>query len=148
MKKTINSVSVTLWANRLVAAVVFALLFALPALLDWYCQFRLLLDTERTAILMAFYYCAVVIFIALWNMDTLLRNIRKDEVFTRGNVRRIRVIGWCCGGVALICLPAALRYYPLIFIVLVMGFLFLAVSVVCRVMNAAVSIREENDLTI
>lgn len=148
MKKTIDSVSVTLWANRLVAAVVFILLFTLPALLDWYCRFRLLLPLERIALLIAFYCCAAVIFIALWNMDALLRNIRKEQVFTNQNVRHIRVIRWCCGGTAAICLPAALCYYPLVFVVLVMGFLFLAVSVVCRVMHAAVAIREENDLTI
>ena len=36
----------------------------------------------------------------------------------------------------------------LVFLVLVMGFLSLAVTVVVRVMAAAVALREENDLTI
>lgn len=148
MKKTLDSVSVTLWVNRLVALVVFVLLFTLPALLDWYCQFRSLLPLERTALTIAFYCCAVVIFIALWNMDALLRRIRAGQVFIHENVRHIRVIQWCCGATALICVPAAACYYPLVFMVAVMGFLFLAVSVVCRVMDAAVTIREENDLTI
>ena len=48
----------------------------------------------------------------------------------------------------MICLPAALIYYPLLFMVIIMGFLALVVCVLCRVMNAAVAIREENDLTV
>ena len=143
-----NNVNVTLWANRAVALGIAVLLFTLPALLDWYCQFRMLYEIERIALTGAFYCCAVVVFVALWNIDGLLRNIRVGEVFITENVRRIRVIQWCCGGVALICAPAAFVYYPLVFMVIVMGFLCLVVSVVCRVMDAAVTIREENDLTI
>lgn len=148
MQKKFDLTVVTLWATRLVAAVIFVLLFTLPLLLDWYSQFRVLLDLERTALTIAFYCCAVVVFIALWNMDALLRSIRAGQVFIQENVRRIRSIQWCCGVTALICVPAAACYYPLVFMVVVMGFLCLVVSVVCRVMNAAVTIREENDLTI
>ena len=146
MKKT--NVNVTLWANRAVALVMAVLLFTLPALLDWYCQYRMLYELERIALTVAFYCCAAVVFYALWNIDALLRNIRQGEVFVTENVRRIRRIQWCCGGVSLICIPAAFCYYPLVFMVVVMGFLCLVVSVVCRVMEAAVTIREENDLTI
>lgn len=148
MKKKLDSVTVTLWATRLVALVVAILLFALPLLLDWYCQFRSLLPLERIAITAAFYCCAVVVFVALWSMDALLRNIRTGEVFIQDNVRRIRTVQWCCGGTALICVPATVCYYPLVFMVVVMGFLCLVVSVVRDVMDAAVTIREENDLTI
>lgn len=148
MKKKLNSVTVTLWANRLVALTVFVLLFTLPMLLDWYCQYRTLLSVERIAITVAFYCCAAVIGVALWSMDTLLRAIRAGAVFIRENVRRIRTVQWCCGAVSLICVPATVCYYPLVFMTVVMAFLFLVVSVVCRVMESAVAIREENDLTI
>jgi len=148
MKKTDVSAVVTLWINRAVAALVGILMFALPSLLDWYTQRRFLLNQERVTVTVAFYCCAVFIFIALWFMDGLLRSIRKGEVFVRVNVQRIRWIRLCCGIVSLICLPAALFYLPLIFLVLIMGFLCLAVSVVASVMDAAVTIREENDLTV
>jgi len=128
--------------------VVFCLLFTLPAVLQWYSQYRPLTQPENTAITAAFYLCAVAVGLALWNMDGLLRQILQNQVFTHENVRRIRVIRWCCLAVALICIPAAFCYYPLVFMVLVMGFLSLAVTVVVRVMAAAVQIREENDLTI
>ena len=71
-----------------------------------------------------------------------------EQVFIRDNVRRIRRIQWCCCAVSLICVPASLAYLPLIFLVIIMAFLSLTVSVVASVMDAAVAIREENDLTI
>lgn len=148
MKETQTSVKVTLFANRLVALILVVLLFTLPMLLDWYCQYRVLTELERTALIAAFYACAGVVGVALWNMDRLLCAIGQGEVFTTKNVRRISAIRWCCGGTALICCPATVCYYPLIFMVIVMVFLFLVVSVLCQVMEAAVAIREENDLTV
>lgn len=148
MKDKINLTAVTLWVNRLIALVLAVLLFALPLVLDWYSKYRTLLPQERLALTIAFYCCAVVIGIALWNMEWLLRNILQELVFIRENVKRIRRVQWCCGGVSLICVPAATVYYPLIFLVVIMAFLALVVSVVCRVMDTAVSLREENDLTI
>ena len=148
MKRVFNTVHLTIWAGRFVAAVVFALLFLLPTVLRWYSCYRVLTQLEYDAISIAFYLCAVAVGIALWNMDSLLRSIAAAQVFTHENVRKIRIIRWCCFAVAMICVPAAFCYYPLVFMVLVMGFLSLAVTVVVRVMDAAVAIREENDLTV
>lgn len=148
MKSDMLSTKITLWVNRFVAALVVALLFALPAILKWYCTIRFLDDQAQTAITIAFYCCAVFILIALWSLDRLLRNILKNFVFVRSNVRSLRHIRLCCAAVSLCCLPAAFYYPPLLFLSLIMGFLFLVVGVVCQVMKAAVAIREENALTI
>ena len=148
MNKSNVSAVVTLWINRAVAVLMGILLFTLPALLDWYAKYRILTEHGKVALSISFYCCAVFIFVALWFMDGLLRCILKGEVFVRNNVRRIRRIRLCCGIVSLICLPAALFYPPLIFLTVIMGFLCLAVSVVASVMDAAVTIREENDLTV
>ena len=148
MNRSQKIASVTLWVNRIIALGVLVLLFTLGAIIDWYCNFRVLEQVEQTAITIAFYCCAVVIFWALWNMDRLLSAILRGEVFIRANVKRIRWIQLCCGLVSLICIPASFAYMPLIFLVIVMAFLCLAVGVVSCVMDAAVTIREENDLTI
>ncbi len=148
MKKSPLSVRITLWVNRLISLLVVALLPALPAILNWYCTFRTLRQDEYLAILIAFYCCVLLVGFALWNMDRLLQNIIGNAVFTADNVKCISRVRWCCGGVSLICLPSAFVYYPLCFIVIIMAFLCLVVSVVKQVMDAAVSIREENDLTI
>lgn len=148
MKTKFDLTRLTLWITRLIAAILFVLLFTMPALLDWYSNFRFLSPLERTAITVAFYLCAVFVFVALWQMDRLLRNVLRKEVFIHRNVRRIRIVQWCCAAVSLICLPTAFIYYPLSFMVVIMAFLCLVISVVCRVMDTAVSLQEENDLTV
>ena len=148
MKNITLTSKITLWVNRLIALIVAGLIPGLPFLLRWYYNFRHLTKWEHWAILIAFYCCTVLVAIALYNMDHLLRNIIENIVFTFENVRHISRVRWCCGGVSLICLPAALIYYPLCFMVIIMAFLCLVVSVVVQVMAAAVFIREENDLTI
>lgn len=148
MQNTPLTAKVTLWVNRLIGLIVAALIPGLPFLMKWYRNFRSLTGGEYLAILIAFYLCAILVTIALWNLDRLLRNIIDRAVFTQTNVRYISRVRWCCGGVSLICLPAAFIYYPLCFMVIIMAFLCLVVSVLVQVMAAAVSIREENDLTI
>ena len=54
----------------------------------------------------------------------------------------------CCGGVALICLVATYFVLPALLFTAIMGFLCLVVSVVASVLDAAVALQEENDLTI
>ena len=148
MGKKLPAARVTLWVNRLIMAIVLLLLPGLPFLLNWYCTQRPLPHHSYLAILIAFYCCSVFVLLALWMMDKLLQNILSGQVFVLDNVRCIRRIQWCCGLISLICLPAAFFYVPLWFMVLIMAFLCLVICVVVRVMEAAVAIREENDLTI
>lgn len=138
----------TLWANRGIAAIVAGLLFFLPSLLKWYAAIRLLNPGQEKAIVIAFYCCAFIILYALKAMDRLLKNILISNVFTTENVGLIKKICLCCGLVALVCLPAGCFYPPLIFLSIIMAFLCMAVNVVCQVIRAAVTLREENDLTI
>ena len=139
---------VVLWVNRFIFLVLVALLPSMPFILFWYSHIRTLTGTEYLAILIAFYICAVITGVALWKMEQLLRNILQEDVFIRKNVRHIRCIQWCCALVSLVCLPASFFYLPLVFMVVIMAFLSLVISVVVKTMEAAVTIREENDLTI
>ena len=139
----------TLAVNRLLALVMTVLLFALPPMLDWYAGIRpLTQESAKLAILIGFYCCALAVYPALWNLDVLLRNILGGAVFVRRNVTAIRHVRWYCLAVSAICLPASYFYQPLIFMVIIMFFLALILSVLGEVMAAAVEIREENDLTV
>lgn len=148
MEKNQISANVTLWVNRAVAVLLGVLVFLLPSILRWYTGFRYLSAADHGIITAAFYCCVVVIGWALWNMDCLLRRILAGVVFVRENVRAIRQIQWCCGLVSLITAVTCFAYLPLIFLAVIMAFLCLAVSVVGHVMDAAVTIQEENALTI
>ena len=148
METKSRSAALTLWANRLLMAVVVALAFAMPSLLRWYNKIRILSENQNMALLIAFYLCVPVALFALYNLEKLLRNITDGAVFIRPNVQLIRRVCGCCLIVSCICLPAAVYYAPLIFFCLVMAFLCPVVNVVRYVFDAAVTIREENDLTI
>ena len=140
--------TVALWVSRCIGVLVIGLIFFLPAIVDWSCSFRMLTDEDQTVITACCIACVIVICGALWNVDRILTDVLAGQVFTRKNALRIRRIVWCCGGVSLISAVAAFAYMPLIFLVIIMAFLCLMVSVMAGVMDAAVAIREENDLTV
>ena len=147
--KTNNTVTkIALWANRTVVASILVLLFLVPTLIRWYSGIRLLTLVEQKTVAGCFYACVIPVLLALWQLDRLLAAILAEKVFVRENVRRIRIIQWCCLAVSILCIPAAVAYLPLIFLVLIMAFLCLVVCVLTRVMDTAVTLREENDLTI
>ena len=140
----------TLWINRTVAAVVALLMAALPALHRWYAALLdfAVPDGDVWGLWVAYLACAVIILAALWNMEKLLQNLLAQQVFVRENVRRVRRVRLCCGLVAILCLGAAFFALPALLMTAIMGFLCLVVSVVACVLEAAVALREENDLTI
>lgn len=148
MKKQKNITALTLWANRGLGATLAGLSIFLVPIVEWYCTVRTLTGEERNAIIIAFYACAVVAAWALWNVDRLLVSILGGRVFVKETVGRLRRVQLCCALVSLICIPAACFYIPLVLMVVIMAFLCLAVGVLACVMDAAVAIREENDLTI
>ena len=148
MKKNTSYTHVTLWVNRLIFALVILLLPALPFLLRWYCTISRLPISTFYVLIVGFYCCSVFILSALAAMEQLLRNILDAQVFVPSNVRYLHRIKRCCGIISLICFPAAFIYLPLWVIVIIMAFLYLVLRVVAQVMDAAVTIREENDLTI
>ena len=142
------SAKFTLWCSRIIAVAVVILVFAFPSLLRWYSRIRPFRNHVQEALTIAFYLCVPVVEYALWCIDRLVTNVLAQEVFVEKNTGYIRRIRWCCVGVSGICLPASVFYPPLVFMVVIMAFLALVISMVKNIMAAAVAIREENDLTI
>lgn len=140
----------TLWVNRIVAAMVALLMVTLPALHRWYADLLHypVPQGDIWGLWVAYLCCAAIILVALWNMEKLLQNLLKQQIFIRENVRRVRRVQWCCGLVALLCVVAAFFALPALLMAAIMGFLCLVVSVVACVLDGAVALREENDLTI
>ena len=149
MKHYYFSATVTRWASRAVAVLIAVFLIFFPRMVESYHQnFRPLFESERYALLGAFYLSAVAVELAMYHMDRLLRNILREELFTRENVHHIRMVRWCCFWVSIVCLFAFFGFPSMIFISTIMAFLALVVTVVGQVMKAAVELREESDLTI
>ena len=148
MRKDASYTRVTLRVTRIIIAFVILLLPALPFLLRWYCNLRTLPKDTFYVLLVGFYCCSVFILSALAAMESLLRNILDTQIFVVTNIRYLHRIKRCCGMISLICFPISFIYLPLWLIVIIMAFLYLVVRVLVQVMDAAVTIREENDLTI
>ncbi len=148
--KTQKLAKYTLWANRVVMAVVAVLIFMLPALLRWYGSLLNYAMPERDliGIWISYIVCSGIMFVALWNMEKLMNNILSQQVFIRENVQRVRRVQHCCGIIAAICVFDVIFALPMLLLGAIMGFLCLAISVVTNVLDGAVALQEENDLTI
>lgn len=95
-----------------------------------------------------FYSCAPFAYITLYSLLRLLLNIKGDEIFVNENVRALRRISWCCFAVALITGLGGVQYIPFLFIAIAAAFMGLLLRVVKNVMQSAVIIKTENELTI
>lgn len=149
--KTQKIAKCTLWANRLVMVLVAGLTLVLPGLLRWYCSLLnnyIMPERDLTGIWVSYIPCAGVILFALWNVEMLMRNLFVQKVFVWENVRRVRRIQWCCCIVAAICVIDVIFALPMLLLGAIMGFLCLVVSVLANVLEAAVVLQEESDLTI
>lgn len=132
----------------LFSAVLVALLFFAPGLVESYAQWRALPTGEDTALLVAFYLCSAPAGISLLCLYLLLQNIRRDQMFTKPSSLLMGIISWCCAVVTLVTGVAGFWYMPLFFITVAMAFLFLIVRVIRGCFIAATALKEENSLTI
>lgn len=146
--KSQTSTKTTLWAVRFFMLVLLALAVFAPKIVHWYVGIRLMEPTLGPVILVSLYACVPAAAAALWSMDRLLFRFIRGEVFTKSNVRRIRLISVCCALVSLVTVCGGVAYPPLWIVALLMAFLCLAVLVVAQILDAATIIQEENDLTI
>lgn len=107
------------------------------------------IDLEiQNSLLPTIYACSVPSLIALFCLDRLLSNIKKDEVFTEKNVKYLRIISWCCFAVSAVMLVSGLYYIFFLSITAAAAFFGLILRVVKNVIEKAMIIKNENDFTI
>lgn len=135
----------------LVAALLLGLAVAFPWLRDWYflsVHGKLPEKGAIPAVTICFYLCLVPATWALYELIRMLFRIRKDNPFCTENVKALRHISWACALAAVLCIIGAVWYLPLILIAVAAGFMAMILRVVKNVMEKAVALREENDLTV
>ena len=128
-------------------AVIALSIFAV-GLADWYVDWRSINPILKTVIPVAFWICAIPAAAALLGLMVLLRNLYRDKIFETVNSKIMLGICWCCVAVAAVTAISTYWYLPFIFVSVTMIFLCLIVSIVRGCFNAAITLREENDLTI
>lgn len=149
-----RSVALSLAVCYLLSAVVAVLLFTAPNIfLDYLTSFRNVNELSVLKLLISvfcgcFYPSAVLALTALYLLIRILYNIKKDDIFIMKNVSYLRRLSWCCIGVSVITFVGGFFYIPFLFITAAAGFMAMILRVLKNVMQSAVEIREENDLTI
>lgn len=144
-----KSCIVSIVAVFVFAAAVLAVCVALPFLVKFYMGDNYATETGvRTALFICLYGTAVPSFLISYLLLRVLLNIRKNVVFDRVNVKYIRYISWCCFAVC--ALFFALGFFITFSFVMAFaaGFIGLIVRVTKNLLNEAVDIKEENDLTV
>ena len=120
----------------------------------WFSAYRgwndnaLVLKTIITQFCACYYPSSIFAYITLYSLIKLLSNIKRDEIFITANTKHLRRISWCCFIVAFITLIGGLFYIPFLCISIAAAFVGLMLRIVKNVMQNAVEINEENQLTI
>ncbi|MDR1712841.1 MAG: DUF2975 domain-containing protein [Coriobacteriales bacterium] len=99
--------------------------------------------------LMPVYYAfCVPALVALFSLDRLLAAVRRNEVFTAGNVRWLRIISWCCLLAAAVLLVSSLVSVVFPVLAILAAFFGVVLRVVKNLFAAAVDLKTDNDFTI
>jgi len=97
------------------------------------------------------YVCLGFGIVALVILLRLLGDIRRSEVFTLANVRRLRLISYCGFAIAGAGIVGAFVAIPrpfFVFLAIIAGFLGLLMRVIKNVIDAARLLKEDADFTI
>lgn len=155
MKKRKTSAILSLSICVFFTAVLLGLVFTFPKFFQWlYVSYHGLDMTDAITtqnvhtVTAAFYICVPFAGAALYSLIRLMTRVIKDEVFVKSTVNYLQTISLCCYAVFLITCGFGFRYVPLFVIALAMVVVGTLLRVVKNVMQSAVELREENDLTI
>lgn len=124
------------------------LLFFAPRIMALYAAWRLISAAVSGVVLAAFYVSALPAAISLVCLFLLLKNLLAEQPFLRRNCTLIGTVSWCCVAVAAVTLVAGFWYMPLLLVTAAMVFIFLILRIVRRCFEAALALKEENNLTI
>ena len=144
--KSLFLTRIFVWLGGAVLAV---LCVSAPWVFSWFVRERMLLPMEyRNYFLATTYTVALPAVAALYMMNRLLANIKREEVFTEQNTGYLRGMSWCCLAAGLIFLVSSF-YYPAFFALCAAAvFMALILRVIKNVFAQAEEIKKENDYTI
>lgn len=150
-----KSVDFSIGVCLFVALILLVLEFAGPSLFHLYMTAYRGIAPDGAAMKMlanafswVFYPASVFAAVILYSLIKLLLSIRDGEVFIIENVKRLKVVSWCCVIIGVIAFIGGIFYLPFVLISCAGFFVGLLLRVLKNVMQKAVEIKEENDLTV
>lgn len=154
-----KSVLLTQAIVRICYVLLGAAVIVLPFLIKEYDSYnRINMLSELGKYVMGPFYAIVPAgYVALICIDKLLINIKREIVFDNKNIKLLRIISWSCFYAAIVCIISFILIsitfnygigIGLILLAAGAGFMGLVVRVVKNIFEAAIKIKDENDLTI
>ena len=116
--------------------------------MPWYISVSAVDERHLPALAVTIYSASIFAWICLYAMYRLLKEISTGQVFTAKNTLFLRVISWCCAGACLVFLASVLYYPPFIIISCAAGFMMMVVRVVKNIIQQAIGMKTELDLTV
>lgn len=155
MSRTKTSAIISLVICALSSILLVVWLFTFPWFFNWFYTIYHGLGSEYTQtntvikiVIPTFYACAPFAACALYMLIRLLLNIIKEVIFTAANVKYLKWISHACYAVMLITVITGIFYIPLLVIGFATGIVGTLLRVVKDLMDSAVRLKEENDMTI
>ncbi|WP_295092337.1 DUF2975 domain-containing protein [uncultured Ruminococcus sp.] len=141
------SLRLTTIINWVAFATVVFLMFFIPVMARWYD------DVSMTPpiflpLCICLYLSAGLGLTALLSLARLLHNLNRNRIFVAQNVTCLRLISWCCFGVALVFLVLAWFRSLGLLVAFAAAFFGLILRVLKNVFARAVTLQEEADYTI
>ena len=141
------SLRLTTIINWVAFATVVFLMFFIPVMARWYD------DVSMTPpiflpLCICLYQSAGQGLVVLLTLGRLLHNLNRDRIFVTQNVTCLRIISWCCFGVALVFLVLAWFRSLGLLVAFAAAFFGLILRVLKNVFARAVTLQEEADYTI
>jgi len=158
MKYSDKTSGITQFVVRLCYFLLAASVIAFPVLMragedDFY--YFVMIAGHGRYLIVPFYLVVPAGYVALFCLDRILTNIKKDVVFDERNIKLLNIITLCCLFAAVVGLVSyviiAVIYKSIETVILLAlgeGFMALVVRVVRNVFKKAIEIKEENDLTV
>lgn len=109
---------------------------------------RFLFGADKTVFFIVFETCSVFAWICLYHLYRLLKNMGGETVFTKENVKHLRVISWCCAGVSAVTFIGCFFWLPSFTVTAASAFMMLIVRIVKNVMSEAAEMKDELDYTV
>jgi hypothetical protein len=123
---------------------------ALPVLIhNGFFLGRAMISPQSVGWLMPIYYSfCLPAYVALAALERMLAAVKRGEVFTNSNVRRLRTISWCCFVAAIVLLASSLVSIVFFALAVLAAFFGVVLRAVKNLFAAAVELKAENDFTI
>ena len=143
-----RSLQLSLWCTRLAMALVILCGAMSGRIVSWYIGVSGKTPELHFPIMVTMLTCCIPAMGALIWLHKLLSNIGGERVLIRENVMLLRRISWCCFLAAAITLVSSRFYLVFLLISVAAAFMGLILRVVKNVIQQAVILKDENELTI